>query len=134
MFEGIALRPQHYDIEMPQKGVRSDMVYTIYADLFNEATTDNNGAYLNSWSNKKQYFIASYHHKNCPPNTWWKALLQCQKWQCSRNPTVSWFEKGRPKSVYPTSQKAMNKKDLYWLKDTLYSTYTIKYLMSQVVR
>ena len=32
LFEGIALRPQHYDIEMPQKGVRSDMVYTIYAD------------------------------------------------------------------------------------------------------
>ena len=48
LFEGIALRPQYYDIEMPQKGVRSDVVYTIYADLFKEATTDNNGAYLNS--------------------------------------------------------------------------------------
>ena len=48
LFEGIALQPQQYDIEMPQMGVRSDMVYTTYADLFNEATTDNNGAYLNS--------------------------------------------------------------------------------------
>ena len=33
------------------------MFYTIKTDLFNETTADDNGAYLNSRSNKKLYFI-----------------------------------------------------------------------------
>ena len=57
LFERIALRPRQYEMETPQKGVRSDMFYTIKADLFNETTTDDNGAYLNSRSNRKQCFI-----------------------------------------------------------------------------
>ena len=44
-------------METPQKGVRSDMFYTIITDLFSETTADDNGAYVNSRSNKKQYFI-----------------------------------------------------------------------------
>ena len=57
LFDWIVLQPQDYEKETPQKGVRSDMFYTIKADLFNETTTDDNGTYLNSRSNKKQYFI-----------------------------------------------------------------------------
>ena len=57
LFERIVLQPRHYQMETPQKGVRSDMFYTIKPDLFNEATADDNGAYLNSRSNKKQNFI-----------------------------------------------------------------------------
>ena len=33
------------------------MFYTIKTDLFNETTADDNGAYLNSRTNKKLYFI-----------------------------------------------------------------------------
>ena len=57
LFERIFLRPQHYKTEALQKGVRRDMFYTIKADLFNETTADDNGVYLNSRSNKKQYAI-----------------------------------------------------------------------------
>ena len=57
LFKRIVLRPRHYEMETPLKGVRSDMFYTIKTDLFSETTADDNGAYLNSRSNKKQYFI-----------------------------------------------------------------------------
>ena len=81
LFERIVLRSWHCEMEASQRNVRSDMVYPIKGDFFNEATTDKNGVYLNSRSNKKQYFTDSYQHKDCPPNTWWKALLRCQKWE-----------------------------------------------------
>ena len=43
-------------MEASQRNVRNDMVYTITGDFFNETTADKNGVYLNSRSNKKQYF------------------------------------------------------------------------------
>ena len=46
-------------MEASQRNVRSDMVYTIKGDFFNETTADKNGVYLNSRSNKKQYFTDS---------------------------------------------------------------------------
>ena len=57
LFERIFLQPQHYETETPQNGMRSDMFYTIKADSFNKTTANDNGTYLNSRSNNKQYFI-----------------------------------------------------------------------------
>ena len=55
LFKWIVL--QHYKNEIPQKSVRSNMFYTIKADLFHETTANDNGIYFDSRSNKKQYFI-----------------------------------------------------------------------------
>ena len=63
LFQRIVLWPQHYEIETPQKGVRSDMFHTIKADLFNETIASDSGAYLNSRSKKKQYFIETNKRK-----------------------------------------------------------------------
>ena len=70
MFERIVLRPQHYEIETQQKDMKIDMIYAIKAYLLNETTANDNASYLNSRSNKKQYFTEEkYQHKNCQPNS-----------------------------------------------------------------
>ena len=63
LFQSIVLQPQHYEIETPQKVLRSDMFYTIKADLFNKTIASDNGAYLNSRSKKKQHFIETNKRK-----------------------------------------------------------------------
>ena len=84
LFETIVLRPRHYEMETPQKGVRSDIFYTINTYLFIEITAD--GAYLHSRSNKRQYFIETNKGKvtnikivHQTPDG--RTLLQCQKWE-----------------------------------------------------
>ena len=70
LFERIVLRPQHYEIETQQKDMRIDMIYAIKGYLLNETAANDNAAYLNSRSNKKQYFIEEkYQHKNYQPNS-----------------------------------------------------------------
>ena len=82
LFEKIVLRPRHYEMETPQKGVRSDMFYTIITDLFSETTADDNGAYVNSRSNKKQYFIETNKGKVTNIKIVHQAPdKKCQKWE-----------------------------------------------------
>ena len=49
------LNPEKFTRDTPLKGVRSDQFYTIKKECFNDVTTDDNGAYLNSRSNKRVY-------------------------------------------------------------------------------
>ena len=50
----------------PLKGIRSDYFYWIKKEFFNDVTTNNNGDYLNSRSNKKVYFVELFNDGKIP--------------------------------------------------------------------
>ena len=54
------LNPKKFAQDAPLKGLRIDYLYTIKKECFNDVTTDNNGAYLNSRSNKRVYTVGSF--------------------------------------------------------------------------
>ena len=53
------LNPEKFSQDTPLKGVRSDYFYTIKKECFDDVTNDDNGAYLNSRSNKRVYAVES---------------------------------------------------------------------------
>ena len=57
LFERIVLRPNDFEISPPPKGVRENKFYTVRMQYFNDATTDDNGAYVKSNNTKKTYYI-----------------------------------------------------------------------------
>ena len=54
------LNPEKFTQDTPLKGIRSDQFYTIKKECFNDVTTDDNGAYLNSRSNKRAYALGVF--------------------------------------------------------------------------
>ena len=56
----ILINPEKFAPDTPLQGFRTDYFYTIKKECFNDVTTDNNGAYLNSRSNKKVYTVGSF--------------------------------------------------------------------------
>ena len=57
LFQLLLCRAHEYEEQMPLKGVRTNRLYTIKKSLFNDATTDDNGAYYNSSSTKKKFYV-----------------------------------------------------------------------------
>ena len=57
LFERIVLRPNDFEISLPRKGVRENVSYTVRMQYFNDATTDDDGAYVKSNNTKKNYYI-----------------------------------------------------------------------------
>ena len=57
LFEQIVLRPNDFEISPLPKGVRENKFYTVRMQYFNDATTDDNGAYVKSNNTKKNYYI-----------------------------------------------------------------------------
>ena len=57
LFERIVLRPSDFEISPPPKGIRENTFYTVQMQYSNNATTDNNGAYVKSNYTKKNYYI-----------------------------------------------------------------------------
>ena len=57
LFERIALRPNDFEISPPPKGVRENTFYAVRMQYFNDATTDDNRAYVKSNNTKKNYYI-----------------------------------------------------------------------------
>ena len=49
----IMLSPEKLAQDTPLKGIRSDYFYTVKEERFNGVTTYDNGAYLNSRTNKR---------------------------------------------------------------------------------
>ena len=60
LIDRILINPEKFAPDTPLKGFRTDYFYTIKKECFNDVTTDNNGAYLNSRSNKKVYTVGSF--------------------------------------------------------------------------
>ena len=60
LIDRILLNPKKFAQDAPLKGLRIDYLYTIKKECFNDVTTDNNGAYLNSRSNKRVYTVGSF--------------------------------------------------------------------------
>ena len=60
LIDRIMLNPEKFAQDTPLKGIRSDYFYTIKKEWFNEVTIDNNGAYLNSRSNKRVSAVGSF--------------------------------------------------------------------------
>ena len=54
------LNPEKFPQDTPLKGIRSDYFYTIKKECFHDVTNDDNGAYLNSRSNKRVYAVESF--------------------------------------------------------------------------
>ena len=54
LVDRIILNPEKFAQDTPLKGIRSDYFY-MTKTIFNDVTTDGNGAYLNSRSNKRIY-------------------------------------------------------------------------------
>ena len=57
LFERIVLRPNDFEISPPTKGVRENTIYAVRMQYFNDATTDDNGAYVKSYNTKRNYYI-----------------------------------------------------------------------------
>ena len=55
LIDRIILNPEKFAQDTPLKAIRSDYFYMTKKERFNDDTTDNNGAYLNSRSNKRIY-------------------------------------------------------------------------------
>ena len=53
LIDRIMLNPEKGAQDTPLKGIRSDYFYTIKKKCFNDVATEDNGAYLNSRSNKE---------------------------------------------------------------------------------
>ena len=60
LIDRIMLNLEKFAQDTPLKGIRSDYFYKIKKECFNDITTDNNGAYLNSRSNKRVYALGSF--------------------------------------------------------------------------
>ena len=54
------LNPKKFAQDTPLKGIRSDYFNTIKKECFSDVDTDNNGAYLNSRSNKRVHAVGSF--------------------------------------------------------------------------
>ena len=57
LFERIVLRPNDFEISPTPKEVRENTFYTVRTQYFNDATTDDNGAYVKSNDTEKNYYI-----------------------------------------------------------------------------
>ena len=57
LFERIVLCPNDFEINPPRKGVRENVFYTARMQHFNDATTDDDGAYVKSNNTKKNCYI-----------------------------------------------------------------------------
>ena len=57
LFERIVLRPNDCEISPSPKGVRENTFYAVRMQYFNDAITDDNGAYDKSNDTKKNYYI-----------------------------------------------------------------------------
>ena len=60
LIDKIMLNPEKGAQDTPLKGIRSDYFYTIKKKCFNDVATEDNGAYLNSRSNKRVYAVGSF--------------------------------------------------------------------------
>ena len=56
----IMLNLKEFAQDTPLKGIKNDYFYAIMKECFNDVTTDDNGTYLNSRSNKKVYAVGSF--------------------------------------------------------------------------
>ena len=52
--------PEKLAQDTPLKGIRSDYLYTVKEECFNDVTTYDNDAYLNSRNNKRVYAVGSF--------------------------------------------------------------------------
>ena len=59
LFERIVLRPNDFENSPSPKGVRENTFYAVRMQYFNDAITDDNGAYDKSNDTKKNYYIQS---------------------------------------------------------------------------
>ena len=57
LFEQIVLRPNDFEISPPTKGARENTIDAVRMQYFNDATTDDNGAYVKSYYTKRNYYI-----------------------------------------------------------------------------
>ena len=57
LFERIVLRPNDFEVSPPPKGVKENTFYAVLMQYFNDATTDDNGAYVKSNNAQKNYYI-----------------------------------------------------------------------------
>ena len=61
LIDGIMRNPKKFAQDTPLKGIRSDYSYLIKKECCNDVTMeDDNGAYLNSRSNKRLYAMGSF--------------------------------------------------------------------------
>ena len=57
LFDRIVLRPNDFEISPPPKGVKENTFYAVRIQYFNDAATDDNGAYVKSNNTKKNYYV-----------------------------------------------------------------------------
>ena len=60
LIDRVMLNPKEFAQVTPLKSIRSDYFYTMKKDCFKDVTTDDNGADLNSRSNKRVYTVGSF--------------------------------------------------------------------------